>query len=97
MEDVKLSLQRSHSLYDRAGDQHYQCISALIKSMRRGDDNAALYWLVRMLEGGEDPLFIARRIVVFASEDVGKLGRLIVMEMANLPVLLCRLSWYRSC
>ena len=74
MEDVRRSLQRSHSLYDRAGDQHYQCISALIKSMRGGDTNASLYWLVRMLEGGEDPLFIARRIVVFASEDVGKLG-----------------------
>ena len=72
---MRESLQRNHSLYDRAGDQHYQCISALIKSMRRGDANASLYWLVRMLAGGEDPLFIARRVVIFASEDIGKLGR----------------------
>ena len=53
------------------GDEHYNIISALHKSMRGSDDTAALYWLARMLEGGEDPLYIARRLVRFASEDVG--------------------------
>lgn len=55
----------------RIGDEHYHCISALQKSIRGSDDNAAIYWLARMLEGGEDPLYIARRLVVTASEDVG--------------------------
>lgn len=72
MEDhVKEGLQRSHILYDRAGEEHYNCISALHKSMRGSDANASLYWLARMLEGGEDPLYVARRLVRFASEDVG--------------------------
>ncbi|XP_053361620.1 ATPase WRNIP1 [Clarias gariepinus] len=70
-EHVKEGLQRSHILYDRAGEEHYNCISALHKSMRGSDENAALYWLGRMLEGGEDPLYVARRLVRFASEDVG--------------------------
>ncbi|XP_069469630.1 ATPase WRNIP1 isoform X2 [Ambystoma mexicanum] len=68
---VKEGLQRSHILYDRAGEEHYNCISALHKSMRGSDANASLYWLARMLEGGEDPLYVARRLVRFASEDVG--------------------------
>ncbi|KAL3055253.1 hypothetical protein OYC64_018027 [Pagothenia borchgrevinki] len=68
---IKEGLQRSHILYDRAGEEHYNCISALHKSMRGSDENAALYWLGRMLEGGEDPLYVARRLVRFASEDVG--------------------------
>ena len=55
-----------------SGEEHYNIISALHKSMRGSDDNAALYWLARMLEGGEDPLYIARRLVRFASEDVGE-------------------------
>ncbi|KAG8228426.1 hypothetical protein J437_LFUL003903 [Ladona fulva] len=63
--------QRSHMLYDKKGDEHYNTISALHKSLRAGDDNATLYWLARMLEGGEDPMFIARRLVRAASEDVG--------------------------
>lgn len=54
------------------GEEHYNCISALHKSMRGSDENAALYWLGRMLEGGEDPLYVARRLVRFASEDVGE-------------------------
>ncbi|XP_040027995.2 ATPase WRNIP1 isoform X1 [Gasterosteus aculeatus] len=70
-EHVKEGLQRSHILYDRAGEEHYNCISALHKSMRGSDENASLYWLGRMLEGGEDPLYVARRLVRFASEDVG--------------------------
>ncbi|KAK2524316.1 Wrnip1 [Columba livia] len=70
-EHVKEGLQRSHILYDRAGEEHYNCISALHKSMRGSDENASLYWLARMLEGGEDPLYVARRLVRFASEDIG--------------------------
>ena len=65
------SLTKTHLLYDRAGEEHYNIISALHKSMRGGDANAALYWLGRMLEGGEDPLYIARRLIRFASEDIG--------------------------
>lgn len=68
---VKESLQKTHLLYDRAGEEHYNIISALHKSMRGSDVDAALYWLGRMLESGEDPLYIARRLVRFASEDVG--------------------------
>ncbi|KAM8728096.1 ATPase WRNIP1 isoform 1-T1 [Acanthopagrus schlegelii] len=70
-EHIKEGLQRSHILYDKAGEEHYNCISALHKSMRGSDENASLYWLGRMLEGGEDPLYVARRLVRFASEDVG--------------------------
>ncbi|KAF6112296.1 hypothetical protein HJG60_020377 [Phyllostomus discolor] len=69
--DVKEGLQKSHILYDRAGEEHYNCISALHKSMRGSDQSASLYWLARMLEGGEDPLYVARRLVRFASEDIG--------------------------
>lgn len=68
---VKESLQKTHLLYDRAGEEHYNIISALHKSMRGSDVDAALYWLGRMLESGEDPLFVARRLVRFASEDIG--------------------------
>ncbi|XP_044076524.1 ATPase WRNIP1 [Siniperca chuatsi] len=70
-EHIKEGLQRSHILYDKAGEEHYNCISALHKSMRGSNENASLYWLGRMLEGGEDPLYVARRLVRFASEDVG--------------------------
>jgi len=63
--------QRRTLLYDKDRDQHYDTVSAFIKSMRGSDVDAALYWLARMLEAGEDPLFIARRLVIFASEDVG--------------------------
>jgi putative ATPase len=64
-------LQKRALLYDRAGDEHYNIVSAFIKSMRASDPDASLYWLARMLEAGEDPLFVARRMVVFASEDIG--------------------------
>lgn len=70
-EDLKALLQRTHVLYDKAGEEHFNIISALHKSMRGSDANAALYWLGRMLESGEDPLYVARRLVRFASEDVG--------------------------
>jgi putative ATPase len=69
--EVQAALQKKMFLYDKDGEEHYNLISAFIKSMRGSDPDAALYWMVRMLEGGEDPLFIARRMVIFASEDVG--------------------------
>lgn len=72
VQDVMDSLQRTHLLYDRAGEEHYNIISALHKSMRGSDANASLYWLARMLCAGEDPLYVARRVVRFASEDVGE-------------------------
>jgi putative ATPase len=65
------ALQRTHLVYDRAGEEHYNIISALHKSMRGNDADAALYWLGRMLEAGEDPIYIVRRLVRFASEDIG--------------------------
>jgi putative ATPase len=64
-------IQKNLSLYDKNGEQHYDIISAFIKSMRGSDPNAAVYWLARMFEGGEDPKFIARRMVILASEDIG--------------------------
>lgn len=70
-EKVMENVQQNIALYDKAGEQHYDIISAFIKSMRGSDPNAAVYWLARMIEGGEDPLFIARRMVIFASEDIG--------------------------
>jgi putative ATPase len=63
--------QQRIALYDKSGEQHYDIISAFIKSMRGSDPNGAIYWLARMIEGGEDVKFIARRMVIFASEDVG--------------------------
>lgn len=64
-------IQQNLSYYDKLGEMHYDIISAFIKSMRGSDPNAAVYWLARMIEGGEDPVFIARRMLIFASEDVG--------------------------
>ena len=69
---VKEGLQKNHLLYDRNGEEHYNIISAMHKSIRGSDENAALYWLARMLVGGEDPLYVARRLVRCASEDIGK-------------------------
>jgi putative ATPase len=69
--DLESALQRKILQYDKAGEEHYNLISALHKSMRNSDADAALYWLGRMLEAGEDPVYIARRMVRFASEDVG--------------------------
>ncbi|HIU78514.1 MAG TPA: replication-associated recombination protein A [Candidatus Avilachnospira avicola] len=71
MEDVEQCTQRKSLLYDKDGEEHYNLISALHKSMRNSDPDAAVYWLARMLEAGEDPLYIARRVTRFASEDVG--------------------------
>src|SRR6185437_12267744 len=65
------SIQRRALLYDKSGEEHYNLISALHKSMRNSDPDASVYWLARMLEAGEDPLYVARRLVRFASEDIG--------------------------
>ena len=69
--DVEAALEKRSLLYDKGGEEHYNLISALHKSLRGSDPDAALYWLERMLSGGEDPLYIARRMVRFASEDIG--------------------------
>jgi putative ATPase len=68
---IQEALQKKALLYDKAGEEHYNVISAFIKSLRGSDPDAALYWLMRMLEAGEDPLFIARRMIILASEDIG--------------------------
>jgi putative ATPase len=85
---VKEAFQKSHLLYDRAGEEHYNIISALHKSMRGSDVDASLYWLGRMLEAGEDPLYVARRIIRFASEDIG---------IANPAALTQAVSSYTAC
>jgi len=88
IEAIKEVFQKTHLLYDKNGEEHYNIISALHKSMRGGDANAAVYWLARMLEGGEDPLYIARRLVRFASEDIG---------LANNTALLLANSVFDAC
>lgn len=70
-EGVVEALQRNPAAYDKNGELHYDIISAFIKSIRGSDPDAAVYWLARMVAGGEDPLFIARRLVISASEDIG--------------------------
>ena len=71
LEHLQEALQTKPLQYDKAGEEHYNVISAFIKSMRGSDPDAALYWMMRMIEAGEDPLFIARRMVIFAAEDIG--------------------------
>ncbi|MEP9412555.1 MAG: replication-associated recombination protein A [Candidatus Brocadia sp.] len=71
LEIAREAMQRKALLYDKGGEEHYNVVSAFIKSMRGSDPDAALYWLARMLDAGEDPLFIARRMIIFASEDIG--------------------------
>ncbi|CAJ0846644.1 6578_t:CDS:10 [Entrophospora sp. SA101] len=87
-DDIKKIFQKSHLLYDKDGEEHYNIISALHKSMRGSDPNASLYWLGRMLTAGEDPLYIARRLIVFASEDVG---------LADNSALPLAISTYQAC
>lgn len=81
-------MNRRSLLYDKNGEEHYNLISALHKSMRNSDPDAAVYWMYRMLDGGEDPLYIARRLVRFASEDVG---------MADCQALPLAISVYQAC
>jgi len=85
---IKEAFQKSYLMYDKNGEEHYNIISALHKSMRGSDPDAALYWLARMLEAGEDPLYIARRVVRFASEDIG---------LANSRALEQAVSAYQAC
>lgn len=87
-EIVEQCIQGKTLLYDRKGDEHYNLISALHKSMRNSDADAAVYWLARMLEAGEDPLYIARRVVRFASEDIG---------MADSRALQVAIAAYQAC
>jgi len=89
-------LQKSHLLYDKHGEEHFNVISALHKSMRGGDADAAVYWVCRMLEGGEDPLYIARRMVRFASEDIG-LANNTALLLANAVFDACHKLGYPEC
>jgi putative ATPase len=76
------SIQQKAAVYDITGDEHYDSISAMIKSIRGSDPDAALYWIARMLEGGEDPRFIARRLAILASEDIGNADPRAIMVAA---------------
>lgn len=87
-EGLAQCISRKSLLYDKSGEEHYNLISALHKSMRNSDPDAAVYWMVRMLEGGEDPLYIARRLIRFASEDVG---------MADSRALQVAVAAYQAC
>ena len=83
---VEAALLKKTLRYDKSGEEHYNLISAYIKSLRDSDPDGALYWLARMLEAGEDPKFIARRMVIFASEDIGNadpLGLLVATAVAQ--------------
>jgi len=82
-ETLKHALQRTHLLSDKAGEEHYNLISALHKSIRGSDCNASLYWMARLLEGGEDPLYIARRLVRAASEDIGLADPLALVQAVS--------------
>lgn len=88
MEIIEQCISQKSLLYDKKGEEHYNIISALHKSMRNSDVNAAIYWLARMLEAGEDPLYVARRLVRFASEDIG---------MADSRALEICVAAYQSC
>lgn len=94
VENLKKTLQSKHLRYDKAGEEHYNIISAFIKSMRGSNPDAALYYLARMVDAGEDPLFIARRMVVFASEDVASPTALVV---ANAVFRACETVGYPEC
>ncbi|MFA4930806.1 MAG: replication-associated recombination protein A [Patescibacteria group bacterium] len=85
---IKQILQKTHLQYDRNGDEHYNIISALHKSLRGGDPHAAVYWLARMIEAGEDPLYIARRLIRFASEDIGLVDNFALI-LANTTYEVC--------
>lgn len=90
---IKEIIQKPSLIYDKAGDEHYNIISALHKSIRGNDADAALYWLARMIEAGEDPLYIARRLVRFASEDIG-LANNSALVLANAVYEAChKLGW----
>lgn len=94
--DIEEAAQRKMLQYDQVGDEHYNTISAFIKSMRASDADAALYYLARMIDAGEDPLFIARRMVVFASEDIG-IAQPTALVVANAVFDACNKIGYPEC
>lgn len=96
VENLKQALQSKFLRYDTAGEEHYNTISAFIKSMRASNPNAALYYLARMVGAGEDPLFIARRMVVFASEDIGT-AQPTALVVANAVFRACETIGYPEC
>lgn len=96
IETLKEALQSKHLRYDKRGEEHYNTVSAFIKSMRAGQPDAALYYLARMVDAGEDPLFIARRMVIFASEDVG-LAHPTALVVANAVFRACETVGYPEC
>ncbi|GAI87554.1 unnamed protein product, partial [marine sediment metagenome] len=93
---IKEVLQKKSLIYDRAGEEHFNTVSAFIKSMRASNADAALYYLARMVEAGEDPLFIARRMVVFASEDIG-MAQPTALVVANEVFRACETIGYPEC
>ncbi len=93
---LKQIIQKSHLYYDKGGEEHYNIISALHKSMRGGDADASVYWLARMIEGGEQPTYIARRLLRFASEDVG-LADNFALVLANNVFDACHKLGYPEC
>ncbi|MBI5470448.1 replication-associated recombination protein A [Candidatus Kaiserbacteria bacterium] len=96
LDTLKEAVQSQHLRYDKKGEEHYNTISAFIKSMRASQPDAALYYLARMVEAGEDPLFIARRMVVFASEDIG-LAVPTALVVANAVFRACETIGYPEC
>ena len=95
-ESLRETAQSAHIRYDKKGDEHYNTVSAFIKSMRAGQADAAVYYLARMVAAGEDPLFIARRMVIFASEDVG-LAQPTALVVANAVFRSCETIGYPEC
>ncbi len=95
-ETIKKSSQQNLNRYDKKGEEHYNTISAFIKSMRASQPNAAIYYLARMINAGEDPLFIARRMVIFASEDIG-LADNNALTLANSVFQACQTIGYPEC
>ncbi len=96
LDSLKEAVQSTHLRYDKKGEEHYNTISAFIKSMRASQPDAALYYLARMVEAGEDPLFIARRMVIFASEDIG-LAAPTALVVANAVFEACTKIGYPEC
>lgn len=96
VETLNKALESPHLRYDKKGEEHYDTISAFIKSMRASQPDAAMYYLARMIDGGEDPLFIARRMVIFASEDVG-LAQPTALVVANGVFRACEVIGYPEC
>jgi putative ATPase len=96
LKNLKNALQSKFLRYDRAGEEHYNTISAFIKSMRASNPDAALYYLARMIDTGEDPLFIARRMVIFASEDIG-MAQPTALVVANAIFKACQTIGYPEC